>query len=164
MPSTDLTALLHSLHDTGTNEANDEHDDSNQQERIKLRQKATEVGLVVHAATDPDMLRSLITRKAFIDQRAADTMKPAEIKKQQQAFSDLQAFGAGIIEATMELTQPGDGVDKHKTEARDTFEQRVLKSALTKDSDAVELAVSVFEESLDAVTERLHDKSDGAAA
>lgn len=109
MHTTDISALLDSLKQAGkppgngTSEAaTDEHDEAanDQRERLELRQKASEVGLVVHAATDPEMLRSLITRKAFIDQHARDTLKPAEIEKQQEAFDSLQSYGSGIIEGS----------------------------------------------------------------
>ena len=170
MPDTDISALLDSLRQAGkppgngTSEAaTDDHDDAinDQRERLELRQKAAEVGLVVHAATDPEMLRSLITRKAFIDQHAKDTMKPAEIEKQQEAFDSLQSYGSGIIEGTLSYLKPRGSVEQVKKTARGTFEDHALKSSLKKGSDELELAHAVFEAALDAVTEKLHDKADG---
>ena len=58
MPKTDMTALLHSLHNAGKDSDTGTQDDQDdQQERIELRQKAAGVGLVVTAATDAEMLR-----------------------------------------------------------------------------------------------------------
>ncbi len=165
--STDITALLHNLRvgkekpDNGTSDQDEAA--NGQRERLELRQKAAEVGLVVHAATDPEMLRSLITRKAFIDQHAKDTLKPAEIEKQQEAFDSLQSYGSGILEGTLEYLKPRGSVEQARETARGTFEEHALKSSLKKGSDELELAFSVFDAALDAITERLHDKSDGTA-
>ena len=157
-----IEALLYSLNETRNREADSDSENRDErQERIELRRKAEEAGLVVHAAVDPETLRSLITRKAFIDQHAADTLKPAEVEKQDEAFRQLQSYSAGILEAVFTNLRTGDSVSKAKETAREAFEEQALKSKLKQDSDALELAVSVFEAALDAVTERLHDKSEG---
>ena len=167
MPETDITALLTSLHgvgkqpaDSGTKDEQDT-DQADQRERIELRQKAAEVGLTVHAGVDAETLKSLIIRKEFLSQHNNDTLKPAEVEKQDEAFRQLQSYGAGILEAVFTNLRTGDSVSKATETAREAFEEQALKSKLKQHSDELELAISVFEAALDAVTERLHDKSEG---
>ena len=165
MPQHDISALLDSLQQVGkppSNGTKDDGADRDQAERIELRQKAAGVGLTVHALIDAEMLRSLIVRKEFLNQHARDTMKPNEVEKQQEQFESLQNYGSGILEATLEYLKPRGSVEQAKETARSTFEDHAAKSGFKKGSDESALAFSVFDASLDAITERLHDKSDGA--
>ena len=141
MPKTDITDLLHSLQQAGKPPSNgtsdqDEADDG-QRERIELRQQAAGVGLVVHAGVDAEMLKSLIVRKEFLNQHARDTMKPAEVEKQQERFELLQNYGSGILEATLEYLKPRGSVEQSKETARSTFEDHAAGSSQrTKGDDA----------------------------